>query len=263
VEGRQAGGVDKVLRCETEFAFAIFRTQLFNPSDIENVKKVQAGYKLQTLSGFLKRLAPPAPAEIKWPKIDKKLAESDPLAYLNFLLQFCPAVGPSGVEKPLRAKFAKIGIEAGKPFPLEKLTEGQKAELAMGVKSGLEKIKKHIETAGKDENGWRVGSAFGDEAFFKGDWTLRAVAAMAGIYGNDAVEALYPMLATDSEGNKPDCSKKRYKLTFPKGQLPPANAFWSATMYDGKTQLLNENPINRYSSTRPCCRPSRRTMTVR
>ena len=64
---------------------------------------------------------------------------------------------------------------------------------------------------------------------------------------NDAVEALYPLLATDSEGNKPDCGKNRYTLTFPAGQLPPVNAFWSVTMYDGKTQFLIANPINRYS----------------
>jgi hypothetical protein len=250
-KGEKPKGIDKVFRCETEFAFAIFRTQLYNPADIENVKRVQAGYKLQPLSAFLKAPAPPAAPEIKWPKIDKKLAESDPFAYLNFLLQFCPPVGSADVEKPLRAKFAKIGIEAGKPFALDKLTADQKAELEMGVTSGLEKIKKQVAELGKDENGWQVGSAFGDRTFFKGDWTLRAAAAMAGIYGNDAVEALYPLLATDSDGNKPDCSKKRYTLTFPKGQLPPANAFWSVTMYDGKTQLLIENPINRYLINSP------------
>lgn len=188
---------------------------------------------------------------IKWPKLDKKLAESDPFAYLNFLLQFCPPVGSADVEKPLRAKFPKIGVEAGKPFPLDKLSADQKAELVLGMKSGLERIKKQVETVGKDENGWRVDSAFGDRAFYKGDWTLRAAAAMAGIYGNDAVEALYPMLATDSEGNKPDCGKNRYTLTFPKGQLPLANAFWSVTMYDAKTQLLIENPLNRYLINSP------------
>ena len=250
-KGEKPKGIDKVFRCETEFAFAIYRTQLFNPADIENVKKVQAGYKLQPLSAFLKAPAPPAAPEIKWPKIDKKLAEGDPFAYLNFLLQFCPPVGSADVEKPLRAKFAKIGIEAGKPFPLDKFTAGEKAELMMGMKGGLEKIKKQVAALGKDENGWRVGSAFGDRAFYKGDWTLRAAAAMAGIYGNNAVEALYPLLATDSEGNKPDCSKNRYTLTFPKGQFPPANAFWSVTMYDGKTQLLIENPINRYLINSP------------
>lgn len=150
------------------------------------------------------------------------------------------------MEKPLRDKFARIGIEAGKPFPPAKLTPEQKEALEAGVKNGLAKIKQKVATLGKDENGWRVGGAQGDRAFYQGDWTLRAAAAMAGIYGNDEVEALYPLLATDSEGNKPDCSKNRYTLTFPKGQLPPVHAFWSVTMYDGKTQLLIENPINRY-----------------
>ena len=103
------------------------------------------------------------------------------------------------MEKPLREKFARIGIEAGKPFPLAALTAEQKEALEAGIKSGLEKIKKKVATLGKDENGWRVGGAQGDRAFYKGDWTLRAAAAMAGIYGNDAVEALYPLLAASPD----------------------------------------------------------------
>jgi len=251
-KGDKPDGIAKVFRCETEFAFAIFRTQLFNPDDIENVKKVQAGYKLQPLSAFLKKSAPPATPEIKWPKIDTKLAESDPFAYLNFLLQFCPPVGTAEVEKPLRAKLAKIGIEAGKPFSLDKLTADQKSELELGIKSGVEKIKQAREGFGKNENGWRVTtSGIGDRSVYKGDWTLRAAVAMAGIYANDPEEAIYPLLSTDSDGNKPDCSKYRYTLTFPPGQLPPVNAFWSVTMYDAKTQLLIENPINRYLINSP------------
>jgi hypothetical protein len=250
-KGERPEGVKKVFQCETEFSLVLYRTQLFGPSDIDNVKKVQAGYKVQTLSAFLNKNAPPAAPEIMWPKIDKKLAEADPFAYLNFVLQFCPPTGPAEVEKPLRAKFAKIRIEAGKPFPLATLTSEQKGALEAGIKSGLEKIKQKVAALGKDENGWRVGGAQGDRAFYKGDWTLRAAAARAGIYGNDEVEALYPLLATDSEGNKPDCSKNRYTLTFPAGQLPPVHAFWSVTMYDGKTQLLVENPINRYLINSP------------
>ena len=59
------------------------------------------------------------------------------------------------------------------------------------------------------------------------------------------------MLAADSEGKKPDTGVHRYVLTFPAGKLPPAKAFWSVTMYDGKTQLLISNPINRYLINSP------------
>ncbi|MFO0874132.1 MAG: DUF1254 domain-containing protein [Phycisphaerales bacterium] len=250
-KGETPQGIKKVFRCETDFSLVLYRTQLFGPDDIDNVKKVQAGYKVQALSAFLSKAAPAPAPEIKWLSIDKKSAEADPLGYLSFVLQFCPPTGSAEVERPLRERFARIGIEAGKPFPLAKLTAAQKEAVEAGVKSGLEKIKQKVATLGKDENGWRVGGAQGDRAFYKGDWTLRAAAAMAGIYGNDEVEALYPLLATDSDGNKPDCSTTRYTLTFPKGQLPPVNAFWSVTMYDAKTQLLIDNPINRYLINSP------------
>ncbi len=152
----------------------------------------------------------------------------------------------------MRARFAKIGVEAGKPFATDKLTSEQKTALETGMKSGIEKIKQNVSALGKDENGWRVAlNGFGDRQAYAGDWTLRAAAAMAGIYGNSPAEAVYPLLATDSDGQKPDCSKNRYTLTFPTGQLPPVNAFWSVTMYDGKTQLLIDNPINRYLINSP------------
>src|SRR5258708_6138889 len=73
----------------------------------------------------------------------------------------------------------------------------------------------------------------------------------AGIYGNDPAEATYPLTRIDSDGQTLDGSKSNYTLTFPPGQQPPVNAFWSLTMYDGKTQLLIENPINRYLINSP------------
>jgi hypothetical protein len=246
-KGDKPEGVTKVFRSETDFSIALIRTQLFNPADIDNVKKIQAGYRAMPLSKFQNKPAPPAAPEIAWPKIDKTSADADPFAYLNFVLTLCPPTGPAAVEIPMRGRFTKIGVEAGKPFSVDKLTPEQKVELETGMKSGLEKIKQTVTTMGTGENGWRVATkGFGDRKLYAGNFTLRAAAAMAGIYGNDAVEALYPMLVTDSDGQKLDTSTNRYTLTFPAEKLPPANAFWSVTMYDGKTQLLIDNPINRY-----------------
>jgi hypothetical protein len=250
--GQKPEGIAKVFRSETDFSIAAIRTQLFNSGDIENVRKIQAGYRGQTLSQFQNKPAPPPAPEIAWPKINKQMADADPFAYLNFVLQFCPPTGPAAVEVPLRARFAKIGVEAGKPFAADKLSPEEKTALESGMKTGIEKIKQKVGDLGKDENGWRVAlNGFGDREKYAGNWTLRAAAAMAGIYGNSPAEAVYPLLATDSEGQKPDCSKNRYTLTFPAGQFPPANAFWSVTMYDGKTQLLIDNPINRYLINAP------------
>jgi hypothetical protein len=67
-KGARPPGVKKVFRCETEFALAGFRTQLFNPADLDNVKKVQAGYKAQPLSQFLGKPAPPGAPTINFIK---------------------------------------------------------------------------------------------------------------------------------------------------------------------------------------------------
>src|SRR5436190_13962374 len=67
-KGDAPKGIQKVFRCETELAFPTYRTQLFNPEDIDNVKKVQAGYKVQTLSAFLGQPAPKAAPAIDFIK---------------------------------------------------------------------------------------------------------------------------------------------------------------------------------------------------
>jgi hypothetical protein len=251
-KGEKPDGIANLFHSETDFSLAIIRTQLFNAADIDNVRKIQDGYRGGTLSQFQRKPAPPAAPKIKWPAIDKKVIEADFFGYLNFLLRFCPPTGPAAVEVPLRARFASAGIKAGKPFAAGKLTSEQQIALKTAMESGLAKIKERVANLGHDVNGWRVfTSGFGDRNQYAGDWTLRAAAAMAGIYGNSPAEALYPLLSTDSEGNKPDCSKNRYTLTFAAGQLPPVNAFWSVTMYNGATQLLVDNPINRYLINSP------------
>jgi hypothetical protein len=247
-KGEKPAGIDKIFPSETDLSIFIIRTQLFNDADMPNVKKVQAGYKLQPLSQFLKQPAPPAAPPIDWPKFSKEDAKTGFYKYLNFVLQFCPE---QPVEKELRARLAQIGIAAGKPFDLASLKLEDKAATELGMKAGLDRITKERDALGKKINGWHVGSAFGDRAFFNGNYLLRAAAAMAGIYGNDAVEAMYPMATEDGTGTVLDGSKHKYTLTFAAGQLPPVNAFWSVTMYDGKTQLLINNPINRYLINSP------------
>jgi hypothetical protein len=251
-QGETPPGIARSFRAETAFATALVRTQLFAADDIEAVKRIQAGYRAMPLSAFLNRPAPPGAPGVAWPRIDKRLAEENPFAYLNFVLQFAPATGPAAVEAPLRARFARIGIEAGKPFRPEALSPEQRAALAEGMRRGAGRIEEAEHRLGVAENGWRVATkAFGDQAMIAGDWAKRAAAAKAGIYGNDAAEALYPMLAADGDGQPPDTGRHRYALTFPPGGLPPANAFWSVTIYDGKTQLLVANPIDRYLINSP------------
>ena len=126
-----------------------------------------------------------------------------------------------------------------------------KAALGDGVKAAFAKIEKTAESVGTMVNGWQIGAAAGSREFYQGNWALRAAAAKLGIYGNSEAEAVYPFTRHDVNGIVLDGSKHTYQMTFPAGQLPPVNAFWSITMYDGRTQLLIDNPINRYLINSP------------
>ena len=91
--------------------------------------------------------------------------------YLDFALQFAP---PGPEEKEIRAKLARIGIGPGKSFDFKDLSLEHKAEVALGMKEGEDKIEKYLATGDKNVNGWQIGSFFGDRAFFNGDWLKRA-----------------------------------------------------------------------------------------
>ncbi|TFU01291.1 DUF1254 domain-containing protein [Polymorphobacter arshaanensis] len=247
-KGETPKGIKAVYNSNTQFSMALFRTQLFNPADIDNVKAIQAGYKLQSLSGFAGTPAPAAAPAINWPAIDKDKAKTGFFDYLAFLLQFIPA---QANEAGIRADLAKIGVEAGKPFDMSKLSMAQKAGMLAGMKAGNDKVAKAATSMGKTQNGWNVAKIENTTAATGDDWLRRAAVAQAGIYANDYQEALYPMARTDGAGVKLDGSTSSYTITFPGNALPPVNAFWSVTMYDGKTQLLIDNPINRYLINSP------------
>jgi hypothetical protein len=241
-KGDTPKGVKAVLQSETEFAYLLFRTQLFNPADLANVKKIQLGYKAEPLSKFLAQPAPNAAPAVSWPRpADNMLTSPALFPYVNFMLQFCPT-NPS--ESALMARFAKLNIGAGKTFDFAMLSpEQQKA-----VNDGIADAGNDLNALMKQINADEVSSAdmFGTRAFLKGNYLYRYAGAKLGLYGNSGEEAIYFAYFVDANHAPLDASKINYELNFPKGKLPPAQAFWSLTMYDGKSQFLVANPLKRY-----------------
>ncbi|MFZ1323003.1 MAG: DUF1254 domain-containing protein [Ignavibacteria bacterium] len=248
--GDTPDGISKVYKCETQFSFVIFRTQLFNPDDMDNVKKIQAGYNLQPLSEFLGKPAPLSASEINWSAFSKNAFTTDFPKYLNFILQFCPTTGTAEVEIPLREKFKDAGL-LDENYDFSKFSDEQKNDFNLGLQSASAAISYAADHVGNVINGWQIGTATGDRERYNGNWALRAAAAKLGIYGNNMEEAVYPFTRSDVNGVPLDGNRSCYRLTFQKDQLPPVNAFWSITIYDGETQLLIENPINRYLINSP------------
>ncbi|MFN7804073.1 MAG: DUF1254 domain-containing protein [Planctomycetaceae bacterium] len=241
--GEMPQGIKKVIRCETEIASAQFRTQLFNPADLDNVKQIQAQYIVKPLSAFLGQPAPKAPPAIDFPQPLTPVTQKTSLEFfklLNFYLQFCPT-HPS--EKALMERFAKIGIGAGQTFDPSKLSPETKLAIEQGMADAWAEFQGLVGRVNKGEVS--SGDVFGTREFLKNNYLNRMGAAVLGIYCNTKEEAIYPANYVDGDKQKLDGSH-RYTLRFAKGQLPPVNSFWSLTMYDQPASLLVHNPINRY-----------------
>ncbi|MFM0415467.1 DUF1254 domain-containing protein [Paraburkholderia aromaticivorans] len=244
--GQTPNGITQVIRSETDLVNVVGRTQLFNPDDLDNVKQIQAGYKVQTLSAFTGSKPAPTAPPVQWIKPIAPATARTSLEFFNelaFVLQFAP-VNPD--EAGLRSRFAQIGVVPGKRFDVNALSPEQKAAFQAGMQDGQKAIDER-----RASLGGKTDTLFGSREYLKNDYVARATGTQVGIGANSREEALYPVLDKDSAGQPLDGSQRRYVLRFPKGQLPPVNAFWSVTMYALPSQLLVKNPIDRYLINSP------------
>jgi hypothetical protein len=248
--GEPPDGVNSVIRSETDFAFVLFRTQLFGPADVENVKGIQAQYGVQSLSRFTGTTPPkeaPAVQFLEPLSADAQRSAPEFFRILNFLLQFAPT-HPS--EAALMERFAKIGVAAGRPFDPASLSPEQRQAVKDGMTDALEafaRYKAEIVDTGKKSS----ADGFGTREYLGNDYMARMSSAVLGIYGNSKEEANYPIYFVDSDGRPLNGASDGYTVRFEPGKLPPVNSFWSLTMYALPSSLLTDNPIDRYLINSP------------
>jgi hypothetical protein len=251
-QGETPEGISKVFKSETNHNFSIARTQIFGPDDLERVEQIQSSYGLEPLSAYLgmdpapPRDVPDFPEWVEGSQFDARI-----FTYLDFLLSL---IEPNERELPLFARFAKIGLGTDEPFEMADLPPEVRMAVQDGAAAGFLSIEDFIARVVDDP----LASAkiFGTREFLEASaaenygldhpYLMRAAAAHVGLYGNSAVEAIYPTFFTDANGGPLTGAENEYTITFAKDQLPPIKAFWSLTMYDGTTQLLVDNPLDRY-----------------
>jgi hypothetical protein len=243
--GNCPGG--KMIRSPTSMVWLIGRTQTNGKDDYAAVHAIQEQYKLTPLSG--KAYTPPdhvpvtAPIDVKTPPVEQ-VARMDATRFfrrLNGLMKDNPAaLADAGAMK----RFAAVGVAPGKLFDLKRLDPVVANGLERSVAAGQEKIADEAKKPhGRMVNGWQVLPD--NTAKFGTDYNWRAVVAVIGLGANLPQDAIYPHATVDAQG-QPLTGANRYVIRFPKGELPPVNAFWSITMYNAK-QAFIRNPIDRYA----------------
>ena len=249
--GQTPAGITAVIRSETSLALALYRTQLFDSDDLENVEDIiKNGYKVQPLSKFINMEPPAEMPVVKYPRpvrLDEGETSPRIFSLLNFLLTtFCST---HTSETELMARFAKLNIGPGLTFNPTKLSEELKQAIEQGIKDGWDTYLalKQNQLATQDVT---AADLFGTREHLTATGNIylyRMAGAILGIWGNSIEEAMYPSYYNDVDGNELDASGDVcYTLRFEPGGLPPADAFWSATMYNLPEQLLVENKLERY-----------------
>jgi hypothetical protein len=231
----------------TPIVWIIGRTKTDGPSDYDAVHKIQAGYKVTPLSQWGKPPVPPTviidPAvDMKTPpkiQVDTMSAERF-FAYAAELLKVIP---PHITDEPIIAQLKKIGFEPGKSFDIQKLDPTIRNALARVPEEAQRLMAWKIPTLARVVNGWSMNT---DTMGVYGNYYLkRAIVTQVGLGANLPEDAIYPINLADETGRPLDGANK-YTLHFDKGNVPPANAFWSVTLYDAEGFQV-ANPISRFN----------------
>lgn len=231
----------------TPYVWIIGRTKTDGPQDYDAVHKIQAGYKITPLSDWGKA-AKPVEAKID-PSVDVKTppktqVDSMPadkyFAYAAELLKVNP---PHATDQPIIAQLKRIGIEPGKSFDLAKADPVIRSALANAPEDAQKLIAWKLPTIARVVNGWSMNT---DTMGVYGNYYLkRALVAQFGLGANLPEDAIYPANLADESGKPLDGSNK-YMLHFERSDMPPANAFWSVTLYDSEGFQV-ANPLNRFA----------------
>ena len=166
--GKTPDGIARVIQCETLLALAIVRP--WPSMDRAANEKLLDGFDVETLSEFQGKPAKQSDAVI-FPPYSKETANSAGFfQYLNFALQFCP-VHPSEIQE--RARFARMGIAAGKSFNVATRDPAMLQAINQGIAEGKAAIDQAPADTGR----------YGTRAELKNDYLARAVAAKTHLYG--------------------------------------------------------------------------------
>jgi hypothetical protein len=236
-KGSLPAGVKRI-QSPTNLVWVLGRTLVQDAADMPAVAALMGGYRFTALDAWTtgqrqNPLVLGAFPTVATPEIPKGL---EYFARLGEILATDPA--PKRDACALRA-FARAGIGPGEQPTAQPLVAAVRAGKA--IVNRAEQRANHY--GARRNNGWVLPGPY--VGAYGRNYLGRAIIATAALGANTRPETVYPLAVDDVDG-RPLSGRHRYTIRFPRGQLPPANAFWSVTIY-GKDRYLVPNPIDRYA----------------
>jgi len=233
----------------TNTVWLLGRTQTNGSIDYGFVHGIQQGYILTPLSSFPQGQPPLTMADFSMMQARmgaSPLVEMERLNSAEFFqltAQLLVANPPHATDAPMMRRLARIGIVPGKPFPAEKLSPGVLKAVDEGTQAAakaLTAIDPKTRPVGK--TGWTLPGHYGR---YGTDYPSRALTARLLLGPLPAEDAIYLGCSRDAGGEALD-GAHRYTLHFAKGAIPPAQAFWSLSLYDPQGYFA-ANPLKRFA----------------
>lgn len=247
--GELPDGVE-LIRAPTPLLWILGRTQTDGPQDYPSVHQLQDSYRLTPLSQWGKEYTPPSGLPVD-PDVDNHTApqtQVNRLTGVELLTRFAEllkTIPTHANDYPIVHRMRALGIEPGQDFRADQLGKGAADLINSAAREAFQDMQQVVATAslGVAFNGWNwepnlIGT-------YGTAYRHRAVIAWAGLGANLPEDATYPNGFVDSEG-RPLSGEHRYVLRFEGDQLPPADAFWSLTIYD-KDGFQIPNPLGRFA----------------
>lgn len=231
----------------TSHVWIIGRTKTDGPSDYDAVHKIQDGYKVTPLSQWGKE---PKAAEVKVDSsIDMKTPPKTQIdtmpadKYFAYAAELLKQHEPHITDQPILARLKRIGFEPGKSFDLTTADEAVQKGFKAAPRDGQALMAWKVKSLARVANGWSMNT---DTMGVYGNYYLkRAIIAQQGLGANLPEDAIYPLNLADEQGQPLD-GRNNYTIHFEEAQLPPADAFWSVTLYD-QDGFQVANALNRFA----------------
>lgn len=238
----------RLVRSPTEMGWIIGRIQTNGAADYDHVHTLQAGLKATPLSQWGKpevaAATPTADASVdmKTPPV-QQVAQMAQQAFFASFAELMKRNPPHASDYSIVWRMERLGIVQGQSFDLSKADPAVQRGLTRAAADAYQRIVTRRKALGIGRTGWgAIGSTVG---VYGNDYLARAFIGFAGLGALPPEEAVYPMAVLGDDG-KPLTGASNYVLHFEKDQIPPADAFWSLTMY-GEDQFFVANPINRFA----------------
>lgn len=239
-------GITGVVRASTSLANAIPRVFLNDTDEdrraIQPVINQVVAYPLSEFDGRMKTLEWTKQADIPAPPQQGEGGETKwviPEKFFDEFPQVLDMVPPLPGEEALYAQFRWLMNLAAKDPNIKKTLIEEAIASEKEVIAPFFEWRHNGKPAG---NGWNRSV---HNAVWGVDYFNRAGTAKSNMFDNRPNETQYFYTDFDTAGGALD-GLKSYAITFPAGQEPPVNGFWSLTLYNDK-HLFHPNDLNRYS----------------